>query len=81
MTVKELIELLSDLPDDLEVFILNENDRTEMTPESVWMGCDNDNEELEFYEDIAANIKSENLDMTDDDVLDELCPVAIISVS
>jgi hypothetical protein len=81
MTVKELIDMLSDLPEDLEVFILNENDGTELTPDAIWVGCDNENEELELYEEVAENMRADNPGMSDEELEEELCPVAIISVS
>lgn len=81
MTVRELIDMLSELPEDLEVFILNENDGTELTPDAVWMGCDNEDEELENYEEVVATMRADNPGMSDEELEDELCPVAIISVS
>lgn len=81
MTVRELIDMLSELPEDLEVFILNENDGTELTPDAIWMGCDNEDEELENYEEVVATMRADNPGMSDEELEDELCPVAIISVS
>lgn len=81
MTVRELIDILSEMPEDLEVFILNENDGSELTPDAIWVGCDNEDEELESYEEVVATMRSDNPGMSDEELEEELCPVAIISVS
>lgn len=80
MTVRELIDLLSELPEESEIVVLAA-DGDELEVEAVWLGCDNEDEELVEYEDEAAAMKEENPDMTDEDVWDELDPVVVLSVS
>jgi hypothetical protein len=80
MTVRELIDLLTELPEECEVVVRSE-DGDELDVEAVWLGCDNEDEDLVEYEDEAAALKEENPDMTDEDVWDELDPVVVLSVS
>ena len=80
MTVRELIDLLSELPEECEVVVLAA-DGDELDVEAVWLGCDNEDEDLVEYDDEAAAMKEENPDMTDEDVWDELDPVVVLSVS
>jgi hypothetical protein len=80
MTVRELIDLLSELPEESEIVVLSA-DGDELEVEAVWLGCDNEDEDLVEYEDEAAAMKEENPDMTDEEVWDELDPVVVLSVS
>lgn len=80
MTVRELIDLLTELPEECEVVVLAA-DGDELDVEAVWLGCDNEDEDLVEYDDEAAAMKEENPDMTDEDVWDELDPVVVLSVS
>ena len=80
MTVRELIDLLSELPEEGEIVVLTETG-DEHDIDAVWLGCDSDDDELVSYEDEAAALLEDNPDMTDEEIWDELDPVVVLTVS
>ncbi len=81
MTVRELIDLLTELPQGCEVVVLAHDGGDLRDVIEGWLGCDNEDEDLVEYEEVAGAMKEENPDMTDEEVWDELGPIVVLTVS